>query len=87
MPVSSACRWYSYNNTGSPIQARNYIYTGTLNLTCSIGKKICAICAIYTTSGPSIGLDLQSYINNALAIGTSQPPGATTKKYVYVRPV
>jgi len=87
MPATGS-RWFSYNGTGSPLVPGSYIYTPSFLTTCTSGKKVCAIYAIYRTSGPSIGLVLQGYINTALANGTNQPAGsATTKKYVYVRPV
>jgi len=87
MPATGVCRWFSYNGTGSPALAGSYIYTGTLNSTCSNGKKVCAICAVYQTSGPSIGTSLLMYIQTAILVGTNQPTGSSTKKYVYVRPV
>ena len=84
MPAS---RWFSFNSTGSPLVPGSYIYTPTLQTTCTLGKKVCAIYAVYRTTGPSIGSVLTTYIENALRNGTNQPAGAATKKYVYVRPI
>jgi len=87
MPATTFRGWFSYNNIGAPCTASSYIYIINPLTTCSLGKKVCQIYAIYTTSGPSISTTMCTYINNALSNGTSQLAGLATKKYVYVRPV
>ena len=92
--------WYRYNETvsGGNLTSNNYFYVGCLPVgECRpYGNQVCVVYGIYddgTVSGPygdhpaPFSPNLQSYINNSIALNTSFPNAPGDKPYVYVKVV
>jgi hypothetical protein len=79
--------WYSYDGTGDPTLASNYLPV-TVTPGCENGTQVCAIYAFNGGTNPTAPLsaNLRRYIANALATNLSQPQiPVNAKKYVYMK--
>jgi len=82
--------WYVYDHTtGNELNPSNYYYIGGFYLECVnfTGTKICNLLGVYSEASQhpaAFSSRLTSYIIDAIAFESSQPPSFISKKYVYV---
>jgi len=97
--MSVTRRWYTYNcASGGQHNHLNYFYIGNFFGCLTAANNICSVLGIYSedtgsstitygTNPKSFASDqqLDSYITDAFAGGTSAPSLSGQKRYVYVR--